>query len=400
MAKNIYLDYAATTPVDKEVRRAMAPYFGDKFGNPSSVHSFGQEAIAAVDKARETIAGLLNCGFHEIIFTGSATEANNLAIKGLVNQLSTLNYAIARNGVISKYHVISTNIEHESVHEPLKELQKSGHEITYLEANKDGFIKISDLEKSVKDNTILVSVIYANNEIGTIQPVKEIGRLLEKINAKRAGSGLGRIYFHTDAVQALNYLECRPDWLKADLMTFSGHKIYGPKGVGALYIRSRAPLSPLISGGGQEFGYRSGTENVAYIAGFAKAAELAFKNREKRLKKVLKLRNRLLELIIKNNRGVKLNGAVKNRLPSNINIRIPGISSETLLIALDQAGIAVSSGAACSARASAPSHVLTAIGLTEKQAKESIRITLGKDTDEADIKKAAVAINQLIKKLS
>jgi cysteine desulfurase len=389
--KRIYLDYAATTPVDKEVLKAMKPYFSDKFGNASSIHSFGQEAIVAIDKSREKIAEFLNCSFDEIIFTGSATESNNLAIKGLVKLF------------FKPIHIISTNIEHESVHEPLKELEKAEHKITYLKVDKDGFISVSDLEKSIKNNTILVSVIYANNEIGTIQSIKEIGKLLEKINEKRRASGLSRIYFHTDAVQALQFLECRPDWLKVDVLTFSGHKIYGPKGIGGLYIRKGTPVLPIITGGNQEFGLRSGTENTPYIVGLAKAVELVFENREVRFKKALNLRNKLWDYIIKNVKNVKLNGVnpltllgASNRLPNNLNVRFPGISNETLLIALDQAGLAVSAGAACSSRVSSPSHVLRAIGLTEHQTKESIRITIGKDTTEKEIKIAAGIIEKII----
>ena len=391
--KKIYLDYAATTPVDKEVLKEMQPYFDKKFGNASSIHSFGQEAIVAIDQAREKIAKLFSCDFSEIIFTGSATESNNLAILGIARnfQFSILNF--------QKKHIITTAIEHESVLEPMRELEKVGHEVTYLPIDKDGLIKISDLEKSIKDNTILISIIYANNEIGTIQPIKEIGKLLEKINKKRRENGLPKIYFHTDAVQALNYLECRPDWLKIDLLTFSGHKIYGPKGIGGLYVRKGTPLSAIISGGGQEFGWRSGTENVPYIVGMAKAVEMVFKNREKRSQYILDLRNKLWKNIIKYNKGAKLNGSFSSRLPNNLNIRFAGLSNETLIVALDQAGIAVSAGSACSSRALAASHVLTAAGLTERQAKESIRITIGKDTTLAEIRKAAEIISVLSKKL-
>lgn len=391
--KKIYLDYAATTPVDKEVLKEMLPYFNKKFGNVSSIHSFGQEAIAAIDKSREKIAKLFNCDFGEIIFTGSATESNNLAIKGLVfNSCGRRNYRRA--------HIISTKIEHESVLEPLKELEKAGHEVTYLSVDKEGLIKISDLEKSIKDNTILISIIYANNEIGTIQPIKEIGKLLEKINKKRQETGLSKIYFHTDAVQALNYLECRPDWLKIDLLTFSGHKIYSPKGVGGIYVRKNTPLSPIISGGGQEFGLRSGTENVPYIVGIAKSVDLAIKNREKHSKYVLDLRNKLWKNIIEYNKGAKLNGSLSSRLPNNLNVRFAGLSNEMLIVALDQAGIAVSAGSACSSRALVASHVLKAMGLTSKQMGESIRITLGKNTTKEEIKKAAEIINKIVKKSS
>ena len=391
--KRIYLDYAGTTPVDEEVLKEMLPYFNKKFGNASSMHSFGQEAIAAIDKSREKIAKFFNCDFGEIIFTGSATEANNLAIKGIVH-----NFCYSKSYVRS--HIISTKIEHESVLEPLKELERAGHEVTYLSVNKEGLIKISDLEKSIKNNTILVSIIYANNEIGTIQPIKEIRKLLEKINKKRRENGLFKIYFHTDAVQALNYLECRPDWLKVDLLTFSGHKVYGPKGIGGLYVRKDTPLSPIISGGGQEFGWRSGTENVSHIVGLAKAVELVFQNREKHSKYILDLRNKLWKNIIKYNKGAKLNGSLSSRLPNNLNVRFAGLSNEMLIVALDQAGIAVSAGSACSSRALAASHVLKAMGLTSKQMGESIRITLGKNTTKEEIKKAAEIINKIVKKLS
>lgn len=387
--KKIYLDYAATTPVDKEVLKEMLPYFSGKFGNASSVHSFGQESINAVDKAREKIAILLECDFSEIIFTGSATESNNLAIKGMVTQHKTHNIK----------HFITTDIEHESVRESLIELEKMGHEITYLKVDRDGFIKVSDLEKAIKSNTILISIIYASNEIGTIQPIKEIGKLIEKINVKRREQNLPKIYFHTDAVQAFNYLECRPDWLKVDLLTFSGHKIYGPKGIGGFYVRKGAPLSPVITGGGQEFGIRSGTENVPYIAGLAKAIELVFRNRGINYKYVENLRNKLLNYIIKYNKDAELNGALTNRLPNNINIRFSGVNNETFLVALDRMGVAVSAGSACSSRATNISHVLMAIGLNEKQAKESIRVTLGKYNTEKEIKIVAEIINKIAKSL-
>lgn len=382
----IYLDYAATTPADPEVVEAMLPYFSKKFGNASSVHSFGQEAISAIDKARQKIADFFGRDFREIIFTGSATEANNLAIKGSLLKRS-------------KSHVISTAIEHESVLESLRELARLGREVTYLKCDKEGVISVKDLEKSIKPSTTLVSIIYANNEIGTIQPVKEIGRLLEKINAKRKNEGLSRIYFHTDAVQAVQYLETRPDWLKCDLLTFSGHKIHGPKGIGGLFVRKNTPLEPVVLGGGQEFGLRSGTENTALIAGLGEALRILKKVKEKEAKRVAVLRDKLADSIIKSTKA-RLNGSKLERLPNNLNFIFPGISSETLLIALDQKGLAISAGSACQARSSKPSHVLTAIGLTEKDARSSIRISLGRQTTLSDVKSASKIIIGTVKNLN
>ncbi len=393
MHQRIYFDNAATTAVDGEVVKAMEPYFSEKYGNPSSIHSFGQEAIAAIDEAREKIATRFECGFDDIIFTGSATEANNLAIFGIAKNFRPGNSKFVPD------HFITTAIEHESVLEPMRELEKVGHKITFVPADKSGFVKISDIEKSIKKNTVLVSVIYANNEIGTVQPVREIGKLIEKINIKRGEARLPKIYFHTDAVQAVNYLECRPNRLKIDLLTFSGHKIYGPKGVGCLYVKKNTPLHPIIFGGGQEFGLRPGTENVSGIVGLAEAAELAFENREKRSKYVLDLRNELWKNIVKYCETAELNGSFEGRLPNNLNVRFPGVSNETLIVALDRSGIAVSAGAACSSRASKPSHTLIATGLSAKQAKESVRITLGKNTAKKEIKIAAKIIGETIKKL-
>lgn len=402
----IYLDYAATTPADKEVLKAMMPYFYNKFGNASSVHSFGQEAIAAIDQARQKVADFFECGWREIIFTGSATEANNLAILGIAKNFKFQNPN-------TRHHFITTNIEHESAHEPLGELEKLGHEITYVKCNKEGLINVLDIEKAIKSNTLLISVIHANNEIGTIQPIKEIGRFVEKLNELRKKENLSRIYFHTDAAQALNYLEVRPDWLKVDLMTFSGHKIYGPKGVGGLYVRnhesriknqgsnqtishnSKFIIHPIITGGGQEFGLRSGTENVPYIVGLAKAVGLVAENKTN-LNKISALKNKLFRAILKINKSAKLNGSEEFRLPNNLNLRFPGFDNETLLIAFDQAGLAVSAGSACSARSLSASHVLTAIGLSEKEARESIRITLGRYTTEDEIKRIVEIIRSAL----
>lgn len=390
--QKIYFDYAATTPVDKRVLEAMTPYFSDKFGNASSVHSYGQEAIAAMDNARQAAADFFGRDWHEIIFTGSATEANNLAIFGIARNFKFQNPNV-------KPHFITTNIEHESVHEPVRELQKMGCEITYVKCNKEGLIGVSGIEKAIRPNTTLVSIIYANNEIGAIQPIKEIGRMLEKANEKRKKEGLGRIYFHTDATQAVNYLEVRPDWLKTDLLTFSGHKIYGPKGIGGLYVRKNTPIKPVIIGGGQEFGLRSGTENIASIVGLARAVEIIHKNKNRESRKIMRLRDKLLDAIMKINKNIKLNGSLKYRLPNNLNLRFPGYENEALLVAFDQAGLAVSTGSACSARSVKTSHVLTSLGLSEKEAKTSIRITLGRYTTDSEIKRAISIIKKSLKQL-
>ena len=382
----IYLDYAATTPVDPEVLKAMIPYFSEKFGNASSVHSYGQEAIAALDKARQIIADFFACDWREIIFTGSATESNNLAIRGLIKETSV--------------HIITTTIEHESVHESLRQLEKSGHEVTRVKCDKEGLVSVSSIEKAIKDNTILISVIYANNEIGVIQPVKEIGKLLEKINKRRRENGLNKIYFHTDAVQALNYLEARPDWLKVDMFTFSGHKIYGPKGVGALFVKNGILIKPLIYGGGQEAGLRSGTENVAGIVGLASAIK-EIQNPKHKIQNIRtrQFRDKLIKNILKIIPDAHLNGSLVHRLPNNVNISFRGVEGEAIVIALDQKGIAASTGSACSSKSLEPSHVLLAMGFSEEEAHGSLRITLGRPTTPKDLERLLKVLPPIIQKL-
>ncbi len=383
--KKIYLDYAATTPLALEVLREMLPYLKKDFGNPSSIHTLGQIAQEGLDKARERVANFLNCSISEIFFTGSATEANNLAIFGLIKSSQ-------KRGV--KPHIITTQIEHHAVLEPCKELKKQGVEITYLEVNKEGLVKISALEKAIKENTVLVSIIYANNEIGTIQPIVEIGKLLQITNSKLKT----KIYFHTDAVQAVNYLDCDVEKLGVDLLTLSAHKIYGPKGVGALYIKQGSPISPLIYGGGHESGLRSGTENVAGIAGLGKAIEEIEKSK-KDIKRIEKLRNKLIDNILKNIPKAKLNGSREHRLANNVNVSIPGAEGESMVIALDQKGIAVSTGSACSSRSLKPSHVLLALGLLPKEAHGSLRFSLGKYTQEEDINKVLAVLPKIVQRL-
>lgn len=383
--KKIYLDYAATTPLSPEVLREMLPYLKKDFGNPSSIHTLGQIAQEGLDRARERVANFLNCSISEIFFTGSATEANNLAIFGLIK-------AFQKEGI--KPHIITTQIEHHAVLEPCKELEKQGVEITYLEVNKEGLVKLSALEKAIKQNTVLVSIIYANNEIGTIQPIAEIGKLLQITNSKLKN----KIYFHTDAVQAVNYLDCDVEKLGVNLLTLSAHKIYGPKGVGVLYIKQGTLISPLIYGGGHESGLRSGTENVAGIVGLGKAIE-EVKKSKKDIKRIEKLRNKLIDNILKNIPKAKLNGSREHRLANNVNVSIPGAEGESMVIALDQEGIAVSTGSACSSRSLKPSHVLLALGLLPKEAHGSLRFSLGRYTQEEDINKVLAVLPKIVQRL-
>ncbi|MBI2450112.1 MAG: cysteine desulfurase [Candidatus Nealsonbacteria bacterium] len=373
----IYLDYASTTPVDPKVMEAMKTYFKKDFGNPSSIHSFGQKAIAAIDDARQKVASFLGCELDEVIFTGSATEANNLAIFGLIKKGD---------------HIITTQIEHHAILEPCQKLEKEGVEVTYLPVDKDGLVKVSDVEKAIKLNTILVSIMYANNEIGTIQPIAEIGELLKARKNK--------IYFHTDAVQAANYLDCDVKKLGVDLLTLSGHKIYGPKGVGALFVKKGILLNPLIYGGGQEQGRRSGTENVPAIVGLGAAIEETQNPKIKiNIIRIRQFRDKLIKTILKIVSDSKLNGSPIQRLPNNINVTIDGAEGEAMVIALDQKGIAVSTGSACSAKSLEPSHVLLALGLSHEEAHGSLRITLGRYTTQEEITKFLKVLPQVIQRL-
>ena len=375
----IYLDYAATTPVDSKVLKAMLPYLRKEFGNASSIHGFGQRALAAIDEAREKVAGLLACEPREIIFTGSATEANNLAIFGIADKGS---------------HIITSQIEHRSVLEPCGVLQKKGVEVDYLPVDNEGRVDPAEVKKAIKPNTVLVSIMYANNEIGTVQPIAEIAKVI-----RRASSGK-KIYFHTDAVQALNYLDCDVRKLQVDLLTLSGHKIYGPKGVGALFVKKGTPLRSLICGGGQEMGLRSGTENVAGIVGLGWAVqELQNPKIKMHNIKLRQMRDKLIRGVLRVIPDSRLNGHAKLRLPNNINLSFKGVEGEALVIALDQKGIACSTGSACSTKSLEPSHVLLAIGLTYEQAHGSLRITLGRYTSDKEIEKFLKVLPVLVKKL-
>ncbi|HUZ92945.1 MAG TPA: cysteine desulfurase family protein [Candidatus Paceibacterota bacterium] len=400
--KKIYLDYAASTPVDPAVFEAMRPYFSEKFGNPGSLHSFGQEAIAVVDRSRETIAKAIGAEFREIIFTGSATEANNLALRGAVNNLRS------QISDLKTPRIIISAIEHESVLETARDLEKDGIEVIYLPVDACGAVDMGKLKSSLNERTVLVSIMYANNEIGTIQPIKEIAEIVHGQRANGPTSQRARPLLHTDAVQAFQFLDCGVNALGVDLMTLSAHKIYGPKGIGALYRRIYDTCLPqaMVTGGGQEFGLRSGTENVPSIAGFAKTVELLrspANSHELAGKKIAALRDRFWVELKKIYPKAEVNGQTANsnpqlanyrlpitdyRLPNILNVYFPDHLAEDLLAKLDLAGLAVSAGSACRSRAVESSYVLEALGYSKDRAKRSVRFSFGRPTTEGEIDRA------------
>ncbi len=423
----IYLDYSATTPMDKRVAQAMLPYFCDKFGNASSIHNFGQTAMAGVDKAREQAAKFLNCEPDEIVFTSGATESNNLAITGVIKALLRQDFGgqASKQQRIKNPHIITSSIEHPAILEPCKKLEKEGVEVTYLPVKSNGVVDIEKFKKAIKKNTALVSVMHVNNEVGSIQPIREIGKTIKKINEKKLkdwkklnpkerGEKPQPIYFHTDATQSVNYLNCDVRWNYVDMLSMSGHKIQGPKGVGVLYVKTDVPIEPLQLGGHQENGVRSGTYNVPAIVGIGKAIELienrkakkqgkkkagAAKSVEANNLKIAKLRNMLVDGIIKNIPNVVLNTDRKNAVPSHANFSFLGVEGESILISLDLEGVAVSTGSACASGKLEASHVLLAMGIKQEIAHSSIRFSLGKYTTEAEIKKVIKILPPIIKKL-
>jgi cysteine desulfurase len=392
--KRVYLDYASTTPLDPRVFSAMKPYFLKKFGNPISLHSFGKEAGEAVEKARKLAADFFGCEPGEIVFTSGATESNNFAIKGAVIAFSS------HSSKKIKPHIITTQFEHSCVLASCKKIEGQGMaDVSYVPVSRSGIVGINGLIKEIQDNTILVSVMYANNEIGTIQSIKEIGKRLKEINRDREKKNLPKILFHTDAVQAVNYLDCRVDNLGVDLLTASGHKIYGPKGVGCLYIRKNTPIRRIQDGGGHESGLRAGTLNVPGIVGFGAALELAEKERKRNHKIVEKMRDYLISRILKEIKGVKLNGSKIKRIPNNINLTVKDVEGEGMLLGLDMKGVAVSTGSACSSGDLRPSHVLTAIGISEEESHGSLRVTLGKYTTKQEADYFLISLKEVIARL-
>lgn len=386
--KIIYLDHAATTPVDPQVIKAMQPFWHDQFGNPSSLYKSGKLASEAVGEARKNISEILNCSPREITFTSGGTESVNLAIQGLARQ-----YELEHK---KKGHIITTLIEHHAVLHSVQALAEEGWSVDYAPVDKEGFVKLDALKKLVRKDTVLISVMYANNEIGTIEPIEQIGRWLTGLNKTRQQ----KIYFHTDACQAAGVLDLDVNKLHVDLMSLNASKIYGPKGIGLLYLRSGIKIRPIIFGGGQERDLRSGTENVPAIIGFATALELAQKNKDKENKREIELLKHFVDRLLKKVKGISINGPklssdnfrkTKNvnphennlkRLPNNLNLLIDGIEGEAAMLYLDAKGIAIATGSACTTTSADPSHVLEAIGISRKKAYQAIRITIGKETNK------------------
>ena len=387
--RKTYLDYAATTPLDPEIFEAMKPYFSEKYGNASSVHQFGQEAQQGVIKARHQVADFLGCEAEEIIFTSGATEGNNTAIKGIGGSKK-----IAQE-LGDKPHIIISKIEHECILSSSERLEHEGvAEVTFLPVSRDGLVDLEELRAKIKPNTVLISVMYVNNEIGTIQPIEEIGRLLKEINKDRKN----RIYFHTDAAQAINYLDCDVQKLGVDLMTLSAHKIYGPKGVGALFVRKGTPLARFMDGGEQEFKLRAGTHNSPGIVGLGAAIEKS-KNQKAKIKETERLRDKFIEGVLSSISHAFLNGSREQRVANNANFRFEGVEGESIVVALDLEGIGVSTGSACAARSLSPSHVLLALGLNHLETHSSVRFSLGRYTTEKEIDRVLEVLPRVIEKL-
>ena len=376
--KRIYLDHAATTPTDPEVVAAMLPYFTDAFGNPSSIHSFGQEARVALEEARDKIASLIGARSEEIVFTSGGTEADNFALIGIAH---------ANEG--KGNHIITTAIEHHAVLETCKSLERRGFEVTYLPVDSYGLVDPDDVQKAITNKTILISVMHANNEVGTIEPIAEIGKI-----ARERG-----IPFHTDAVQTVGHIPVDVNELGVDLLAMSAHKLYGPKGVGALYIRKGTRIAPLLHGGEQERRRRAGTENVAAIVGLGKAVEIAQREMGAEVERLTSLRDKLIEGLMGRIEHIRLNGHPTQRLPGNVNVSIEYVEGESMLLNLDLEGIAASTGSACSSSSLEPSHVLMAMGLSHELAHGSLRFSLGRKTNQEDIDRVIEVLPTVVARL-
>lgn len=447
--KKIYMDYAATSPVKPEVLKAMMSYFSEKFGNPSSIHSFGQETRAAIDKAREQVAKFLHCQPEEVIFTSGGTESDNLAIKGIVeeywkkvagcgSELGNEKMEIGHSSTskaqiqtsfqtqqpITLPHVITSAFEHHAVMDTCKDLERRGLvEVTYIKPNTGGIVDVEDVEKAIKPNTVLISIMYVNNEIGTVQPIRELGAVIEKENKKRKThkslltAHYSQIYFHTDAVQAIEYLNCDVKYLHLDLLTLSAHKFGGPKGIGTLFVKKGTPLYHQNIGGAQEFKLRAGTENVAGIVGLGEAIKLLSNKRQVTSDKpetksefdqnmlhvtcymLRDLRDYFIDSVMKKIPNVSLNGSREKRSPNNINLSFKNVEGESILLNLDLLGIAASSGSACTSGSLEPSHVLLSMGLSPERAHGSVRFTLSENTTKGEVDFVIKSLVGIIKKL-
>jgi len=376
--KRIYLDHAATTPTDPRVLETMLPYFSDAFGNPSSIHSLGQETRAAVEEARHRIASLIGAQSEEIIFTSGGTEADNFAIKGAAS-------ANKQKG----NHVITTSIEHHAVLESCRFLEGQGFGVTYLSVDRNGLVDLDEIRKAITAGTVLISVMHANNEVGTIQPITDIVKI-----AKERG-----IYFHTDAVQTVGHIPVNVNELGIDLLAMSAHKLYGPKGVGALYIRKGTRIDSFMHGGGQERGLRASTENVPAIVGLGKAAEIAQGEVDRESKRLTSLRDKLIQGLFERIPEIHLNGHPVQRLPNNVNVSIGFVEGESMAIGLDMEGIAASTGSACTSHDLEPSHVLLALGLPGVLARGSLRFSLGRETTEEEIGRVLEVLPRIVARL-
>lgn len=376
--ERVYLDYAATAPCDPEVVKAMEPYFFTKFGNASSIHSFGQEAKKAIEDSRETLALFLGAKPEEIVFTSGGTESDNFALKGVAS-------ALEKKG----NHIITSVIEHHAVSEPCKFLEKKGFSVTYLPVDKFGLVSPDDVKLAINNKTVLISIMHANNEIGTIEPIAEIGKI-----AKEKG-----VYFHTDAVQTVGHIPVDVNELNVDLLSLSAHKFYGPKGVGALYIRKGTRIDRFLHGGDQEKGRRASTHNLTGIVGVGKAVELCREKMDAEARLQSALRDNLIKKIPEKIKEVYLNGHPVKRLPNNVNFSIKYIEGESILLNLDMLGIAASTGSACTSSSLEPSHVLLAIGLSHEVAHGSLRITMGRWTKESDVGYLLECLPKIVDKL-
>lgn len=373
-----YFDNAATTRVKKEVLEEMLPYFHEKYGNPSSLYSLGRASKKAIEEARKKVASLINCNPNEIYFTGCGSESDNTIIKGIA-------YSNQKRG----RHIITSQIEHPAVLHTCQVLERQGFEVTYLKVNKEGFINIEELRNSIRNDTILISIMFANNEIGTIQPIEMIAKIAKMHN----------IIFHTDAVQACGNIPIDVKRLGIDALSLSGHKLYAPKGIGALYVRNGIEFEKFMDGGHQEKNKRAGTENVAGIVGLGKACELANLNLKEHMQHLKELRDYFISQIEQRIENAVLNGSIENRLPGNANFSFSGVDGEALLLNLDAKGICASAGSACTSGSSAPSHVLASIGLSDELAHSSLRITFGEDNTKEDVDYLVENLCEIVQKL-